>query len=233
MNTLEGILDYSRETFEEVKSSDIVPQNSWAITYNDEDTELNGKFLATRMAGEIKEDQVLATITLKVKKDVTDQTTTITVKDIATNDGKNLIEETDKTVDIEIKTNDQEPSDGNNINDPNNSGNQNETGNRNETGNNNGTGNRNETGNGNGTGTGNGVGSGNGTGNGNGAGSGTTNTTEKVPATSNGSSNKDNTTSSGKLPQTGSNNIFLVIGTVAIITLGIISYVNYKKYKKI
>ncbi len=120
MNTLEGVLDYDRNIFEGVKSSDITTQNGWVVTYNDEETGLNGKFLATKTGTGVKENQTLATIKLKVKENVSNQTTTVTIKDIATNDGTNLVEETDKTVSIKIETpsssSNQGSSEKNNVN---------------------------------------------------------------------------------------------------------------------
>ena len=110
MNTLEGTLSYDKNVFEEVKSANITPQNGWVVTYNDENTDLNGKFLATKTGAGVKENQTLATIKLKVKANVSDQTTNVAIKNIASNDGTNLVEVADKTVSIKIETKTSTPA---------------------------------------------------------------------------------------------------------------------------
>ena len=203
MNTLEGTLDYNRDIFEEVKSSDIATQNGWIVTYNDEATGLNGKFLATKTGEGVKENQTLATIKLKVKENVSNQTTSVTIKDIATNDGTNLVEETNKQITIKIET----PST-----------------NSNPSGEGSGSGSQ-------GGAQGGSQGSnGSGKNDVNTAGSGNTNNNNTNKATT-GTNNKNTSKTNTSLPKTGVNDTIIVVGIVVIILTGIISYVKYKEYK--
>lgn len=100
INTIEGILEYDETIFEEVTSSSISSQNNWSITYNKED----GKFLAAILTDGVKEEQQIGKITLKVKSGVEYKTTQIKFKSIKSNDGENLIEETDKVINLTVGT---------------------------------------------------------------------------------------------------------------------------------
>ena len=78
--------------------------------------------LAVILQDGVTEDQNIGTITLKVKNGVSYTNTTITIKNIASNNGEELITETDKNILLEIGTKPQEePStDDDNDNDNNN-----------------------------------------------------------------------------------------------------------------
>ena len=122
INTVEAYLEYDSTIFEEVTQSDIESLNNWSITYNEEETEYKGKMLAVILQDGVTEDQNIGTITLKVKNGVSYTNTTITIKNIASNNGEELITETDKNILLEIGTKPQEePStDDDNDNDNNN-----------------------------------------------------------------------------------------------------------------
>lgn len=149
INTLEAKLQYDTSIFEEVRQSNIKSVNNWSITYNDEDTEENGKLLAVIVQSGVKEDQDIGSITLKVKENVEYKKTTITISNIESNNGQTTIAEEDKQVVLEVGN-----KNGNN------SGNNNEA----ENGNNQASNNSQNAG-GNGNNNGNGGGSGNGNGN--------------------------------------------------------------------
>ena len=76
--------------------------------------------LAVLLATGIKEDQEIGTITLKVKKDTSVKSGTISFTDVSSNDGQNIIKTSNKTVTIKIK--DSSPSGNNNNNNDSNNG---------------------------------------------------------------------------------------------------------------
>lgn len=103
INTVEGTIEYDNEIFEDITASNIQSLNNWSLTYNSEETEYKGKILAVILQSGVTEKQDIGKITLKVKSDVKDTTTLIKIKNIASNDGNELINETDKEIKFEIK----------------------------------------------------------------------------------------------------------------------------------
>lgn len=104
INTLEAVLEYDSNVFEEVTQSNLTSLNNWSLTYNSEDTENKGKFLAVIVASGVKENQDIGKITLKVKNSATDTNTTVRFKNVASNNGQTLIEETDKTINFKVQS---------------------------------------------------------------------------------------------------------------------------------
>lgn len=104
INTLEGILEYDTSIFEEVSQDSIQSLNNWSFTYNNEDTQNKGRFLAAILAEGVTKDQEIAKITLKVKSGVSYTNTTIKFVEIATNNEEELIKESDKQVTFEVGT---------------------------------------------------------------------------------------------------------------------------------
>lgn len=104
INTLEGTIEYDKEIFEEVKSSNIQSKNNWSTTYNDENSTLNGKFLAVNLSAGIKEDTEIFSITLKAKSEIESTANTeIKFVDITSNDGTDLINVGTKKVKITVE----------------------------------------------------------------------------------------------------------------------------------
>lgn len=104
INTLEAVLEYDSNVFEEVTQSSFSSLNNWSITYNNEDTENKGKFLAVIVVAGVKENQDIGKITLKVKNGVKDTNTTVKIKNITSNNGQELIKENDKQVTFKVGT---------------------------------------------------------------------------------------------------------------------------------
>lgn len=98
MNALEGYIEYDENIFEPVTQENVTGQNGWSITYNSD----NGKFLGVLLASGVNETTVVGTVKLKVKSGIQSTSTTVKFVNIATNDGVNLVEETDKTVNLTI-----------------------------------------------------------------------------------------------------------------------------------
>lgn len=102
INTLEAVLEYDSNVFEEVTQSSFKSLNNWSITYNNEDTENKGKFLAVIVVAGVKENQDIGKITLKVKNSAKDTNTTVKIKNITSNNGKQLIKENDKQITFKV-----------------------------------------------------------------------------------------------------------------------------------
>lgn len=82
INTFGGKLVYDENIFEKVTGSSFVSQNNWSIAYNDEETEKKGTFLATINTG-TSEDQIIGTLTLKVKTNLKSTTTIVQFIDLS------------------------------------------------------------------------------------------------------------------------------------------------------
>lgn len=104
INAIEAVLDYDENVFEPVTSESFTGQNNWSITYNDESGENQGKFVAVIVQDGVTEDQQIATITLKVKEGIENQSTAIVFNNIKTNDGTTEIPSADRTININIET---------------------------------------------------------------------------------------------------------------------------------
>lgn len=102
ISTLEGILEYSHDIFEDVMQNDITPLNGWSTTYNDENSDSNGKFFSMYM-GSTSATQDIFKVKLKVKTNIEPQSTNIIIKNISTNDGETLITNPNKTIPITIE----------------------------------------------------------------------------------------------------------------------------------
>lgn len=115
INTVEGKIEYNKNIFEEVKSSSIQSLNNWSTTYNDESSNLNGKFLSVNLSAGIKENTQLFKITFKVKQGIEKTTDTqIDFKNIASNDGTNIINSGTKSIKLKVNVTSNNNSSNNN-----------------------------------------------------------------------------------------------------------------------
>lgn len=104
INALEAVLEYDTNVLEVVTVNDMEGKNNWTITYNQE----AGNFLVHNMASGIKETQEIGRIKFKVKDNVAKKTKTIIkFKNVKSNDGKNLMYEGDKQVELIIDWDEQ------------------------------------------------------------------------------------------------------------------------------
>ena len=110
INTVEGMLSYDETVFEKVSKESFTDSNGWSLKYNDEETDEKGKFLGILLKIGTKENQEIGKIKLKVKERIMVSETTIRITDIATNNEKELIKDSDKEVTLKIKniSNDKE-----------------------------------------------------------------------------------------------------------------------------
>lgn len=92
---------YDETIFENVQ---IIPQNNWSITYNEKkDDEKYGTLIAVLLANGVTKEQEIGRISLKVREDAKGKIGQIIFTQVATNDGKELIEEENKTIKITVK----------------------------------------------------------------------------------------------------------------------------------
>lgn len=105
INTLEGKIEYNKDIFEEIKSDSIQSFNNWTTTYNDQSSNLNGKFMSVNISSGIKENTQIFKVTFKAKQEIKSSTDTqISFKDITANDGPNLISAGTKSVNVKINS---------------------------------------------------------------------------------------------------------------------------------
>lgn len=103
INAIESVLDYDDKIFETVTREDITVQNNWTMTYNQEAGAHSGNFLVSNIIAGVKQEQKIGEIKFKVRDDVKQGTTTeIKFKNVTSNDGQNLVKESDKKVTIKI-----------------------------------------------------------------------------------------------------------------------------------
>lgn len=99
INVVEGILEYDESFF---SSMELVNENDWEITYNNEDGERKGKFLTAKMVEGVKEE-IIGKIKLKVREDITKGEGQVKIKTIQSNDGENIVDEGERIITIKIK----------------------------------------------------------------------------------------------------------------------------------
>ena len=103
MNSMQGQLVYDKDDWEQVTKEDIKSKNNWSITYNDEETESEGKFILINFgSGEVKEQELLE-ITLKSKKKIIGGNSEIKLTELYTTDGENMIKIEDQAKEINIQ----------------------------------------------------------------------------------------------------------------------------------
>ena len=108
INVVEGILEYDDSIFESIKLEN---ENDWNMTYNGEIGEKNGKFLVTKMVKGVTQEEKIGQIQLQLKQGIEETETEIKVKEIKSNDGKELIDEGNRTIKIKvIKSDIKEPT---------------------------------------------------------------------------------------------------------------------------
>ena len=100
INVVEGILEYDESFF---SSMELVNENDWKITYNNEEGERKGKFLTLKMAEGVKGEEIIGKIKLKVREDITEGEGQIKIKNILSNDGESLIDEGERIITVIIK----------------------------------------------------------------------------------------------------------------------------------
>lgn len=103
INVVEGILEYDESFF---SSMELVNENDWEITYNNEEGERKGKFLTAKMIEGVKLEETIGKIKLKVREDITQGEGQIKINKIQSNDGENLVDEGERIITIMIKKTD-------------------------------------------------------------------------------------------------------------------------------
>lgn len=101
INTFQCVFKYDETIFEK---PEITSKNNWSITYNDkENSEKYGTMLAVIVASGVKTDQEIGEISLKVKRSAKGKEGNVTFSEVTTNDGKENIIDTNKTLKISVK----------------------------------------------------------------------------------------------------------------------------------
>lgn len=107
INTVEGNLEYDENFF---SSMELVNENDWEITYNNENGERKGKFLTAKMTEGVKEEECVGKIKVKVREDIKQGEGQVKIKTIQSNDGEELVDEGERIINVKIKKADEEPN---------------------------------------------------------------------------------------------------------------------------
>lgn len=100
INVIETSLEYDKSIFESIEFE---KQNNWNIEYNDiKNHDKYGKLLFIKMTSGVKETEQIGKIKLKLRQDLGEMETEIKLKQVTSNDGKELIPEGDKIIKIRI-----------------------------------------------------------------------------------------------------------------------------------
>lgn len=96
LSTIEANLEYDKEVFSKVAIENL---NEWSIVYNDD----NSKLLGFKISDQEIEQEELCKITLQLREEVKGTDTQISLRNIKSADGDNLVKTEDKTINIEIE----------------------------------------------------------------------------------------------------------------------------------
>lgn len=103
INVVETSLEYDNSIFE---SMEFEKQNNWNIEYNNiSKHNKQGKLLFVKMASGVKQDEEIGKIKLKLRQDLGEMETEIKLKQVTSNDGKELMPEGDRIIKIKIVKN--------------------------------------------------------------------------------------------------------------------------------
>ena len=95
ISAIEGNLEYDREVFSEANIEEL---NNWGLVYNNK----NGKFVGFKISDKEIKQEDLFKIELKLKENVKDLNTQISIKNIKSADGDNLVATEDRIIDVDI-----------------------------------------------------------------------------------------------------------------------------------
>lgn len=107
VNVVEGYLDYDKDFFKDIE---LIDENDWKITYNSEDGERKGKFLVSKIVDGVTQEETIEKIRVTVRDDITKGEGQIRIKQVRSNDEKNLVDEGDRIITIKIKEDEKENS---------------------------------------------------------------------------------------------------------------------------
>lgn len=106
INVVETSLEYNKEIFE---TMEFITKNNWNYDYNDDESSNKfKKLLFTNISSGITEKQSIGNIKFKLKSNLPDMETKIILKQVTSNDGKELMNLGDRVVTIKIENDKKE-----------------------------------------------------------------------------------------------------------------------------
>lgn len=103
INVIQGKLEYDKKIFEKVENNDFIGKNNWSMTYNDEDTASEGKWIILNLSKGQEENQELVECKLKVKDNARGKKNTIKLTELETTDNENIINLEDSQIEVKIE----------------------------------------------------------------------------------------------------------------------------------
>lgn len=103
INAIQGTLQYDKDIFEKVETTDFTSINNWVMAYNDENTESEGKFILMKLSSSVKDDEDIIEIQFKVKENIKSTKTDIKLQNLHIADDENVIQLEDSKVSLKVK----------------------------------------------------------------------------------------------------------------------------------
>lgn len=103
INAIQGKLEYDKNIFEKVTSTNLVTKNNWSIVYNEEEGQEEGKFIMITFSEGEKENQELLEITLKTKQNLESTKSEIKLTELGTSDSEKIINIDEQTIEVKVQ----------------------------------------------------------------------------------------------------------------------------------
>lgn len=103
INAIQGKLEYDKNIFEKVTSTNLITKNNWSIVYNEEEGQEEGKFIMITFSEGEKENQELLEITLKTKQNLESTKSEIKLTELGTSDSEKIINIDEQTIEVEVQ----------------------------------------------------------------------------------------------------------------------------------
>lgn len=114
INVVETSLEYDYNVFDSIEFE---RQNNWNIEYNNiQNHNKYGKLLFVKISSGVNNDEQIGKLKLKLKQDLEEMETEIKLKQVTSNDGKELILEGDRIIKIRIVKNENSNKPNNSVN---------------------------------------------------------------------------------------------------------------------
>lgn len=91
VNAIQGKLKYDKGIFEKIDEGNITAINNWSMTYNNEESDSEGKFIILKLSDSVKQDEDMIEINFKVKDGVEYSKTNIELQDLCTVENDSIV----------------------------------------------------------------------------------------------------------------------------------------------
>ena len=111
INVIEGFIQYDEESIESIE---LINENDWKTKYNsNKGEELYGKFLSIKEVDGITQKENFIKMKVKIKDEINNEKSYISLKELTSNDGENLVNIGNKEIEIKFEKDENENVNGN------------------------------------------------------------------------------------------------------------------------